>query len=467
MPLLTSCFTMKHALRFITFAASFAVGCAMFTSGLSAEVRTRPPNIVFLLADDWGWGDLGCHGGTQVATPNLDRLAREGTDFRQFYTASPVCSPSRTAFMNGVFPARLSVRGPIGRAKENRAIHQVDWVDPQAVCLPRLLKDAGYATGHYGKWHLSGTSRDAPVPAAYGIDEHALFEASPARATKTDHVKMFDEAVAFVQRHRDRPFFLNVWIHETHLPHYPLEEDVKAHAHRGEQQAVYAAVVAAGDRGMGRVLDAIREAGLERDTIVIFSSDNGPEHTSRVKDKGEGLGSYYSTGSTGGLRGGKRSLHEGGVRLPFIVRWPGRIPAGRMDEDTVIGAVDLLPTLCAAGGVALPQDFQSDGENMLPALLGKVAVRTKPLFWDWHGKERGELPDGWPRWAVRDGDWKLLTDNAGRRELYNIRNDKLESKNLAAEHPDIAGRLAAALDAWKATLPANPPAKCIAEAPRK
>ncbi len=400
-----------------------------------AEVHIKP-NVVFILADDWGWGDLGCHGNKLVKTPNIDRLAREGTEVYQFNVGSPVCSPSRVAFMTGQFPARFSIHEAIGPETKNREVGQVDWLTPRATVLPRLLKSAGYATGHFGKWHLSGPFNDAPLPAAYGVDEHAVWS-GPAKATTTDHRKVFDDAVAFIRKHKEQPFYLNLWIKETHLAHDPSEQSLAEHKHLSEQQRVYSAVVMDGDKGIGKVLAALEELGLEENTLVIFTSDNGPENTGREdrKEMGSGYGGYYSVGSTGELRGRKRSLYEGGVRLPFIVRWPGHVPVGQVNRITALSAVDLLPTVCAAVGVSLPDGYQPDGENMLPALLGKEVQRTKPVFWDWRGKDTPR--DCWPRWAVRDGDWKLLTDNTGRRELYRSVDDWAESRNMASQHPEI------------------------------
>ncbi len=442
----------------------------------AADTPKARPNIVFILADDWGWGDLACHGSKLVQTPNIDRLAREGADFHQFNTGSPVCSPSRVAFTTGQFPARFGVHEAIGSFAKNREVRQVDWLDPHAITLPGLLQQAGYITGHVGKWHLgSGQAGDAPMPAAYGIGEHALFAGTshPQATQIASHHEVYDAAVKFLREHKAQPFYLNVWIHETHLPHMPSEESLKECAHLDEQQRVYSAVVADGDKGIGKVLAALKELGLEDNTLVVFSSDNGPENTSRGKgmrgkgspdeeDGGSGYGGFYSVGSTGGARGRKRSLYEGGVRLPFIVRWPGHIAPGVVNKTTSVAAVDLLPTVCAAANVSLPASFKPDGENMLPALLGKEVTRTQPIFWDWRGRDVPK--DCWPRWAVRDGEWKLVSDDATRQELYRSPDDWAEGKNLAKEHPEIVERLSAKLAVWKATLPKEPPPEFISKA---
>jgi arylsulfatase A-like enzyme len=441
-------------------ATAFALG-----SQLAAAETAAKPNILFLLADDLGWGDLSSHGSTFVQTPNLDRLAKEGTDFHQFNTTSPVCSPSRTGFMTGRFPARFGIRSAIGGVRKNAEIPQVDWLDPKATTLPRLLQGAGYVTGHIGKWHLqSGQASDAPLPAAYGMDEVALFPgtAHPNVEKTITHEQIWDASVEFLKRHRGSPFYLNVWMHETHLAHYPSKESLAANQRLDDRQRIYASVVTDADRGVGRVLAALKELGLEQNTLVIFSSDNGPENTHpTMKEMREGYGGFYSVGETGGRKGRKRSLHEGGVGTPFIVRWPGQIPAARVDKTTSLSATDLLPTVCAAVEVKLPSEFIADGENMLAAWRGQPVARAKPIFWDWNGTNRPQT--NWPRWAVRDGDWKLVTDDDTRAELYHISEDRAEAHNLAAQHPEIVAKLRGKLDDWKASLPKEPPADCLSK----
>jgi len=271
-------------------------------------------------------------------------------------------------------------------------------------------------------------------------------------------------AVAFIKANKDRPFYLNVWLHESHTPHAPTKESMGKWKHLDEQSGVYAAVITDGDNAVGAVLDALKEAGVERNTLVLFSSDNGPESTGRQRKMGSGFGTYYSVGDTGGLRGRKRSLFEGGVRLLFLVRWPGHAPVGATNDTAVFTAVDLLPTLCAAAGVPLPANYKPDGESLLDAFSGKAVNRTKPIFWQWRGTDAE--PDWWPRLAVRDGDWKLLmTDHAKRAELHRLDEDRAESSDVAKEHPDIVARLTQLALAWKATLPEKPDPACISKTP--
>lgn len=446
--------TMHRLILLLAFQLAFAA------QSFAADQR---PNIVFIFADDWGWGDLSCHGSKHVQTPNIDRLVSQGTDFQQFDGSNPVCSPSRTAAMTGNYPARYCVHQHFAEHELNRERGMPDWLDPKATMLPRLLQQAGYRTGHFGKWHLTNsTIADAPLTTAYGFDESAVFNGPPPNTRP--HL-MINEVVNFITANKDHPFYVNVWLHETHTPHYPSEKLLAAQ-HGDEQHRVYAAVVAEGDRKVGRVLDCLHKNGLDDNTLVIFSSDNGPEWTGpeTLKKQNDGLGTYYSVGETGGRRGSKRSLFEGGVHLPFVVRWPGHTPAGAKDETTLLAAVDLLPTLCAAAHVALPADYKPDGENMLPALEGHATTRSKPLYWEWKGNSRE--PDWWPRLAVREGDWKLLIGaDEHRAELYNLAKDPGEQHDLANDESERVAKLSKMAFEWRSTLPAAPPKDCISTQP--
>ncbi|HXG10678.1 MAG TPA: sulfatase-like hydrolase/transferase [Gemmataceae bacterium] len=426
----------------------------------SAEPPPRP-HIVLVLADDLGPGDIGCYGGRVAPTPNLDRMAREGTRFTQYYSASPICSPSRCGIITGHFPARWRITSYLQTRAGNRGCEQADYLDPKAPSLPRVLKAAGYATAHFGKWHLGGGRdvTDAPKFAAYGYDEHAGTWESPEphpdiTATNwvwsdKDKVKRWqrtaffiDRTLDFLKRHRDRPCFVNVWLDDPHTPWVP-----SADAKKGDTPDNLRAVMIENDRQIGRLLDGLKDLGIDGNTLVIFTSDNGPLPTF----KGE---------RTLGLRGSKLSLYEGGVRLPFIARWPGRVPAGRVDETTILAAVDLFPTCCALAGADLPKDMQPDGEDRSAALLGRPARgRAKPLFWEYGRNEQffrypGSPTDRSPNVAIRDGGWKLLVNADGTgAELYDLTADPKETKNLAAEQPKVAQRLAAAALAWRRSLP--------------
>jgi len=416
------------------------------------------PNIVFIYADDWGWGDLSCHGSSFVKTPNLDRLADEGIDFQQFNVLSPVCSPSRVAAITGRYPARFGVVSIFGNRKHHPEMP--NWLDPKAPTIPRFMKSAGYYTGHFGKWHM-GTGK--PATSDYGFDESAVFNGPGPQVDKFGN-ELVEKAVKFIEENKDRPFFLDVWLHESHLPHMPSAESMEKWKNLDPQKQVYAAVITDGDRKVGMVLDALEKAGVAQNTLVVFSSDNGPESTGgeNAKSNKGGYGSYYSIGETGGLRGRKRSLFEGGVRTPFIVRWPGHTPKGMKNDNTVFTAVDLLPTFCAAAGIKLPEDVNGDGENLIEAFNGKSVLRTRPLFWVY--KDKDAEPDWWPRLAVRDGDWKLVTTLDGKRvELHNLKSDFLEDvdKDQSKKHPEIVKRLTKMVLDWYATLPTVADTSCV------
>ncbi|MEO1244359.1 MAG: sulfatase-like hydrolase/transferase [Pseudomonadota bacterium] len=435
--------------------ALLVVGCG--------QPAAQSPNIVFIFADDWGWGDLGVHGSDTLHTPNIDRLAREGTDFHQFTVNSPVCSPSRAALMTGQFPERFGIDRHFANIEHHQRAGMPDWLDTGAPSLARMLRDTGYSTAHFGKWHLTNIwIEDAPHPDQYGFDEYAAFNLPgknmPPRETA-------DRAVDFIRRHGDRPFFLNVWLHETHTPHYPDEDVLEKYGHLDAPEQVYAAVVEAGDRDVGRILAAIGELGLEENTVVIFSSDNGPESPNDVKSMddlatGPGFGRYYSVGSAGGMKGRKRSLYSGGVRVPFIVRWPGVVPENAVDTTSVITAVDLLPTFLDIAGGMHPAAYSSDGESAIAALRGNRFRRSKPIYWVWPASDRGAGVDtpNWPQFGFQKDGWKLLTNpHLERTELYRVREDWYEANDLSDQHPDMTARLLAEMNDLRSGFPDAPP----------
>lgn len=444
------------------------VGLLSLPSLRADDASPQQPNIVFIYADDLGFGDLACHGHPHIKTPNLDRLAHEGTDFWSFTVVNPVCSPSRTGIVTGQFPSRWGVHQHFAGHANNVARQMPDWLDPRAPSLPRVLKQAGYRTAHYGKWHLSGGGIvDAPLPLVYGYDDAAVWT-GPGRHVLdgTDHqfanreasahdkeaaswisIAATDHAVKFIRQAKGSPFYVNLWLHETHHLVSATDNDKQPYPDIAEPQRTYYAAVTRADRQVGRILDLLDELGLAKDTIVIFSSDNGPENSHTRP--GEKL--YFSQGSTGGLRGRKRSLLMGGVNVPFLVRWPGVVPAGRVEKQTALAGVDVFPTLLAATGITEPDGYVSDGENMLPAFQGQRQERTKPVFWWWQGKHSG---DDWPAFAMRDGPWTLILDETKQRvELGNIVADRSQAKNLAADQPERVERMKAAIEAWFATLP--------------
>ncbi len=421
------------------------------------------PNILFILADDWGWGDLGCYGHARIKTPRLDRLAREGTLFTSFYSSASVCSPSRAAFLTGRFPARLGLHGHLATHDQNAARGMPDRLDPAILTLPDLLRGEGYATGHYGKWHL-GDGPDAP--ADHGFDEWKVVGPGPVgwdffndlEARPGSSAAILDAAGDFIERHRDRPFYVQAWLCDVHATLNPTAEQLAAY--RGMARAdlpftnahqVYWAAATDADRQIGRLLDRLDGLGLAENTIVVFSSDNGPEEIAI------GNAGHSGVGSPGPFRGRKRSLYDGGIRVPFLVRWPAAMPAGRVDDATAIAGVDFLPSLCTLAGVPVPLELPIDGEDLSAALRGEVATRTKPLYWEWRFRIFGHVWNASPRLAARRDRWKfLINPDRSRAELYDVVADPGEQSNLAAAHPELVGPFADELIGWSSSLPPGP-----------
>ncbi len=431
-------------------------------ASFAAEIPTRP-NIIFVLADDMGFGDVGCYGGTIAPTPNLDRLAREGTRFTRYYSASPICSPSRCGLITGQFPARWNITSYLQARAGNRECEQADFLAAPAPSLPRVLKEAGYATAHIGKWHLGG-GRDvtnAPKFAAYGYDlGHGTYESpepcaplglrtvpwgtnrEPQQVARHDRTRwMVDAALGFLQTNGARPCFVNLWLDDTHTPWVPGE----VRPANGAARANLVKVIVEMDRQIGRLMDRV-----PTNTLLIFATDNGALPT-------------FNGARSIGLRGSKLSLYEGGTRLPFIARWPGRVPAARVDESSVLAAVDLLPTLATIADAKLPVNYAGDGEDISAALLGQVHTRRKTIFWEYGRNEKifayPKPPDRSPNLAMLDGNWKLLMNADGTgAELYDLLADSNEKKNLANAQPERVAKMKAALLEWRRALPSLPAA---------
>ncbi len=452
-------------------AGIFLATASCTATTIKPTAQAEKPNIIFIFADDLGWGDISKHGHPDIRTPNIDRLAEEGSEFYQFSVSNPVCSPSRAAVMTGQYPARNSVHRHFATPEHHDNFAMPDWLDKNVVTMPRVLQAAGYKTAHFGKWHLTNRNiKDAPLPTEYGYDEAAVFNGP---GPQTDTFGLYDDATDFIKRNKDVPFFINLWIHETHTPHYPPKDSMAKYTHLNEQDQVYAAVVDGADQRIGKILNLLDELGLAENTLVVFSSDNGPEVTGPKKNyfhpndpdgKVEGfepLGTYFSVGKTGGLRGQKRDTYEGGLRVPFLVRWPAKVPVGRVDTESVVTAVDLLPTFADVAGAKLPKGYQSDGESILELLEGGTLTREKPMFWQWqYGKKSGRKP----MLAVREGPWKLFFyQDKNRVELYNVMRDRAESMNVSSQYPAIVNKLKGLALAWNETLPAAPKASTISK----
>lgn len=447
-------------------------------SGAALASGSERPNIIFILADDLGYGDLSCYG-SDIPTPNLDRLAAEGVRFTQAYVASPICSPSRVAATTGQYPSRHLIFSFLNTRARQRELGMRDYLDPKAPSIARTLQQAGYATAHFGKWHMGGGRDvgDAPHPTAYGFNEsltsfeglgdrvlppgnlsdmsERLGQGKISRVRKDELTEIYvNRAIDFVRRNAKQPFYMNLWPNDVHDPYEPKPELLKKYerfsANKYLQQ--FAATLDEMDRQLGRLIDAVDAAGLGEKTLFVLMGDNGP--TAWPYYYKEGL---EPPGSTAGLRGRKWSLYEGGIREPLVVRWKGRAPAGRVNRETVASTVDLFPTFCRLAGVKAPA-VEFDGEDMSAAFLGKPQQRKKDLLWE-YGRDAtyqrpGKADDVSPNLAIRSGDWKaLVNDDGSSLELYNLGRSPVERTNLAAQQPAVAKKLADRVMAWRKSLP--------------
>ena len=421
------------------------------TAQPEVTIPNSQPNVIFILADDMGWGDPRCYGNKNIHTPNLDRLAKQGTLFTHFYVNAPVCSPARVGFYTGRFPGELSVHNVIGRKDLNEKRGVPTWLDPSTPTITKSLHAAGYKTAHFGKWHL-GSFRESPSPGEYGIDVHRTLASSSAKrghptwsepmetlASKlTGYIA--DETIQFLRNNREQPFYINVCTLLPHATLNPTEEQMQPfekfsprgnNPHKGALQIYYASIADI-DKQIGRILDELDNLNLTENTIVVFSSDNGPE------DIHSRNASHSGVGSTGPFRGRKRSLYDGGVRMPFLIRWPGKVPAGVVNNTSVISAVDFMPSIMKLTHQTIPDSMALDGEDVSDIWLGSRRQRTKPLFWEWRFHTLGDAIHKSPMLAIREDRWKLLMNpNGSRIELYDLQRQRTELDNVASTNPEI------------------------------
>ena len=444
-----------------------ALSLALATASVARAADSVRPNILFILADDLGWGDPSCYGNVKFRTPNLDRLARQGTLFTQYYQGGSVCSPSRGTLLTGRWPSELRLHGHLATAKQNEERAMAQYLDPANATLPRLLRQAGYATAHVGKWHLGRPPDAGDSLASYGFDDARWIDGKSGttnvwsveerpRATKL----LVDETLAVLEGLKAKPFFCQLWLVDPHAALAPTEEQMAPFRHQVPKGftspfEVYAATVTEMDRQIGRVLNKLDELGLTKNTVVVFSSDNGPE------DIEISNASWSGIGSAGPLRGRKRSLYEGGTRVPFLMRWPqGGAPAGQVNTQTVVSGADLLPTLCELAGVALPDEVKAlqRGQSVASAFKGdKTFKRSLPLMWEWRFRVFNHPWNRSPCLAIRDGQWKLLINpDQSRLELYDVERDPGEQDNVATGYSEVVERLSEKVMAWQKTLPPGP-----------
>jgi arylsulfatase A len=413
----------------------------------AAETREpSKPNIVYILCDDLGYGDLGCFASPIIKTPHLDRLAREGMRLTHCYAAAPVCSPSRAGIITGRNPNRYGIRDWI---PANSGIY----LKQDEMSVARLLKSAGYRTALVGKWHLnSKMDGSEPTPGDHGFDHWFATQnnANPSHENPTNFVRngkpvgplqgnsstlIVDEAIRFLRSVQARPFLLFVWFHAPHEPVATPEQYTRLYASIDDPtKRIYYGSVTLVDHEVDRLLRALDDLHVRDNTLVMFTSDNGPETLRRYK------GAERSHGSAGPLRGMKLHIHEGGYRVPGIISWPGKVQPGRVCAEPVCG-VDVLPTLCALAGVKAPEDRPIDGASMLPIFEGKPIVRRTPLYWQY---DRA-ISTPW-QLSLREGSWKLLADGKLQKfELYNLADDTGESRDQAESQPGRVKAMAAAM----------------------
>ncbi len=432
---------------------------ALFTLALlacgveaNAQASKRPPNVILIVADDLGWSDVGFNGRTEWATPHLDRLAKHGRVFERCYTAAVVCAPSRAAFLTGKSTIHCGVR------------RNDDDLPRSESTIAEALRPRGYATALFGKWHhgaIRPGEADYVHPMDQGFDEffgytnavHA-WEKFPAllwngrqKAPSTGYIDdlIADRAIEFVGRNKKRPFFLYLAFVATHFGVAAPADEVALHEGRFQEvdssqplKATYAAMVTRLDRNVGRVVATLEKLDLAGDTLIFFTSDHGATFESG------NLGTSAALDSNRPFRGQKRTLWEGGVRVPALAFWPGRIPAGVVDKQP-IQLIDLLPTFVAASGGTVDPSWHVNGINLFESWIGKQATaHDRTLFWEWRSERANQV-------AAMHGQFKLVITQGGKPELYDVVSDPAERRDLAAQDPDLVERLRDQFDAWLKT----------------
>ncbi len=450
----------------------------LLIAGCSPEQSNKKPNIIMIFIDDMGWADLSCFGNTDAQTPNIDKLASEGIRFEQFYVNSPICSPSRVALSTGTYPQRWNITSYLEYRDSNKKRGMANWLDTSAPMFARNLHKAGYATGHFGKWHMGGQRdvTDAPPITDYGFDKSLTnFEGMGPKLlplTKDETGKVgriwegaeklgqpftwmqrseittgfIDSAINFIDsaEKEKQPFYVNIWPDDVHSPYWPPYEEYGLAKEAGKR-GLYLAVLEAMDQQFGKLFDYIQSNNKLRDnTLILFCSDNGPE-------KG--------AGRAGTLKGYKTHLYEGGIRSSLIVWGPGFLKSevnGTINTESVFSAIDIRPSLLKFSKTNIPENSLCDGENMLKTLIGESnSSRQAPIFYSRPPDRKNyygfnNLPD----LAVREGKWKLLCDYDGQRqELYDLIADPGETNNLALEYPEKADALKQKVTSWYDSMP--------------
>jgi arylsulfatase A-like enzyme len=434
--------------------ATLAVGCVSATVGHAQSERESRPNVVLIITDDLGWADLGSYGATDIRTPNLDRLAREGLRLTDFYANGVTCSPTRAGLISGRYQQRYAIEAPLPNA--NRAGDR--GLPATGYSLPQLLKNHGYTTALIGKWHLGYTPDKSPNAQGFdyffglksgyhdyythhgGDGESDLWE-NDRSIEKVGYTTdlVTERAARFIEEHKNEPFFVDV---AYTAPHWPYQvpgnpsvapnnaRHVMPHDVETSKRSDYVAMVEHLDRDIGELLAAIERAGVADDTIVIFTNDNGGEWLS----------------SSAPLFGRKWTVFEGGIRVPAIVRWPNRIPGGSVSDQVGI-TMDLTASILAVTGAPVPDEAQLEGTNLFPVWEGRAPELERTLFWRAGAGASKQT-------AVRRGDWKVLVDGT-HTYVFNVRTDLSERTDLAKSRQDIARELRSLLTAWEASVDAD------------
>jgi len=415
---------------------------------LGAEKR---PNLLFLYADDLGWGDVGFNGRTEWSTPNLDRLGAKGTIFKRFYTAAVVCAPSRGALMTG----KYTIHNGVSRNDDDLPSHEVT--------IAEALKARGYTTALFGKWHHGQPRHGESTyvhPMDQGFDEffgftdarHAwekfpesLWHGRELKPVSGHSDDLFaDHAIDFLKRRKEGSFFLYVPFINSHFNIEAPADEIAQHQGKFPEtdptrplRATYAAMVTRLDKNVGRILTALDELGLAENTLVVFTSDHGATF------EAGNLGTSRFLDSNRPFRGQKRTVWEGGIRVPAIACWPGHIPAGKVSNE-IMHMTDVFPTLLAAAGGSPDPAWHVDGVNVLPAWTGAGTVPERTLFWEWRSEGSNQL-------AALRGRYKLVITNGGRPEFFDVETDPAERRNAFPEYPELARELQKGLKEWLAT----------------
>lgn len=450
-----------------------SISCTAEKRKASSKIAKKP-NIILFLADDLGSGDLACMGHPYVKSPNLDQFVSEATSFERGYVAAGWCAPSRYGIMRGLYPGR--------------EFYQEFILDKDQPTMTSIFQNEGYKTAHFGKWHLGGTKL-----ANFGIDTHFSFngpedpislQEKRTKEFRANSTKLLvNKAMDFIKNTDGNPFYINLWVQPTHSTIDPTDEQLAVYKdlkidvndfkspHQREflktmskygdiekGMQAYCADVTQMDTEFGRLMKFLKDNKLDENTIVIFSSDNGPAPiyrtvenegamTIRMKDKPKTINDL---GAAKGYFRRKSSVHEGGVHVPLVVRWPRKIPA-KINKSTIIATIDLIPSLTALASIDLPEDYKFDGKDMSHILVGKEEERGAPLYW-FENKSTA---------AVLNGHWKIVEEAKGNIQLYDLSKDKGETNNLIEKNTEKAAEMKALLDNWKKELPTPTPWKYI------